>query len=113
MSKVKISLDLKGECLRCVQVKKIADYISETYGLPYVDGVLLRREYSGKYPIPLIVENGDKTMWVDRYYVAYIFIQMEFFTMCTIRSTISLRNTRTGQKPPKHRAKRSRCPRVF
>ena len=72
MSKLKISLDLKGECLRCVQVKKIADYISETYGLPYVDGVLLRREYSGKYPIPLIVENGDKTMWVDRYYVAYI-----------------------------------------
>lgn len=72
MSKVKISLDRKGECLRCGQIKKIADYISETYGLPYVDGVLLRCEYSGKQPLPLMVVNGERIMWVDRYYVAYI-----------------------------------------
>jgi len=65
------SLNYNSECLRCGQIKKIADFISELYDIPYVDGVLFRREYESKTPMPLKVEKDDRAMWVDRYYVAY------------------------------------------
>lgn len=66
-----ITIKLTDECLRCKQIKRIADYLSELHGLPYLDGTLFRHEYDGKVPMPMKIEKNGCIMWVDRYYIAY------------------------------------------
>jgi len=68
---MKIRLNRTGECLRCGQILQIADYASEQFGLPYVDRTEFIREYNAKHSMPLRVVDGEVSMWVDKYYIAY------------------------------------------
>ncbi len=71
MSKGKVTLYRKGDCLCCGQILRIADYVADQFDLPRVDHSKFRREYGEAFPQPFHCKRGKRVMWVDKYYVAY------------------------------------------
>ena len=57
--------------LNSLQVYKLAKAVADKYGLRKPDYAVLRKEMFGKFPQPVILDNDNGRLWVDRYYVAY------------------------------------------
>lgn len=89
MCEKKVVLHRKGDCLRCGQILRIAEYIARQYDIPSVDRVQFRREYNETVSQPMQCERDGRKMWVDKYYLAYMLedgvVRYVYNTLCHIR----------------------------
>lgn len=56
--------------LNSLQVYTLAKAVAEKYGLRKPDYAVLRKEMFGKYPQPVILDNNNGRLWIDRFYTA-------------------------------------------
>lgn len=52
-------------------VLAIARAVAVKYDLKLPDAQEFYRQYDARIPMPLMTDNGNGVLWVDRYYVAY------------------------------------------
>ena len=48
-----------------------ANDVADRHGLCRPSLLRMLKEFNGKYPLPMVLKNGNGTLWVDRYYAAY------------------------------------------
>lgn len=53
------------------EILDIADDVADRYGLRRPSYLRMLKEFNSKYLFPMVLNNGNGTLWVDRYYVAY------------------------------------------
>lgn len=70
MKRTPCAPDLVKELLPCGVIIMISNRISAEYGLPEAPKGAIRRMYD-EDGLPLVYENENGRLWVDKYYVAY------------------------------------------
>ena len=64
------SPDLRSFALPCNTILTLAEKAAAGHGLPAVPAVMFRRQYDMQIPLPIILENENGRMWLDKHYVA-------------------------------------------
>ena len=64
-------MPVKDACLPSLGVYRLARKVAERYGLTWVDYGRVQKQYRARYSLPVVAENDNGTLWIDRYYIAY------------------------------------------